>query len=241
MPRYLLELTYDGKPYHGFQKQPNAHTVEEAVENALSTYLREEVDISGSSRTDTGVHALHNTAHFDVNLDMNEKDLYHLNAILPAAIAISALSPVGDDFHARFDAKYRKYLYRIHTFKNPIISPYSYYYPYRLDTEKLDQCAKLIMDYHDFSSFSKKNTDVHHYECEVEVSQWESNGNTLAYHVKANRFLRGMVRGLVATQLKVARGAMSLREFQKLLEKPQISTANFASPAHGLYLEKVGY
>ncbi len=241
MPRYKLEIAYDGKPWHGFQAQPNAQTVEGTIEAALHTYFREVIDISGSSRTDKGVHARMNTAHFDIEKTLSEKDLYHLNSILPQSIVITNLDRVEDDFHSRFDAKFRSYDYYVHTVKSPLVRYYSYYFPYKINTQVLHELADMIMDYTDFSSFSKKNTDVFHYQCDIQVSEWKVEAYQLHYQVQANRFLRGMVRGLVASQLAVARAKMSKKEFVSLLEKPSISTANFSSPAHGLFLSEVGY
>ncbi len=241
MPRYKLEIAYDGKDFHGFQSQENAITVEDVIEDSMSTYLREKIDIVGSSRTDKGVHALMNTAHFDIGRDLTDKDVYHFNSILPQSIAINKMTKVGDEFHARFDAKYRAYDYYIHTFKSPTVRHQSYYFPYRLDTSILEKLSKYLFDFTDFSSFSKKNTDVFHYQCDIQISEWTIDEHRLHYHVKSNRFLRGMVRGLVASQLSVARGQMAMDEFVKLLEEPEISKANFSTPAHGLFLSEVGY
>ncbi len=241
MPRYKLDIAYDGQGFHGFQAQPNAITIEGTIENTLHTYFRTTIDISGSSRTDRGVHALDNTAHFDYAGRITDKDIYHLNSILPEGIVINEITEVADDFHARFDAKFRSYDYYIHTYKDPIRRAYSYFFPYRLDTAQLHETAALVLEYTDFSSFSKKNTDVFHYECHLMKSEWLIAGHVLHYHVQSNRFLRGMVRGLVASQLAVARGHMTMEEFISLLEHPEISTANFSSPAQGLFLSKVGY
>ncbi len=234
-------MSYDGSAFHGFQAQPNAITIEGTIESAMSTYFRESIDISGSSRTDRGVHARQNTAHFDIERKITEKDLYHINSILPDGIVILKITEAEADFHARFDAQYRIYDYYIHNFKDPIRRSYSYFFPYRLEVDLLHLTADLILQYEDFSSFSKKNTDVFHYICHVQKSEWHIANHVLHYQVKSNRFLRGMVRGLVASQLAVARNHMGLSDFVSLLEKPEISRANFSSPAHGLFLTEVGY
>ncbi len=241
MPRYKLEIAYDGRDWHGFQSQPNADTIEGRIEDAMHTYLRTPIDIIGSSRTDKGVHARMNTAHFDIDRVLTAKDLYHINSILPQSIALLSLTEVESDFHARFDAKHRAYDYYIHTYKSPLVRHQSYYFPYKLDIKKLHMTASLLSNYQDFSSFSKKNTDVFHYDCKVQKSEWNIQNHQLHYQVMSNRFLRGMVRGLVASQLAVARGKMTEQDFIHLLENPQISQANFSSPAHGLILSEVGY
>ncbi len=239
--RYLLEICYDGTDFHGFQKQNNAHTVEEALESALKTYLREDVDIVGSSRTDKGVNARANSAHFDLDRQLNSKDLYRINSILGLDLAINAIHQVDADFHARFDADARSYSYFIHDFKSPLVRHQSYYYPYTLDFEKLQATSALLVGERDFSSFSKKNTDVHHYRCDIEYARWIKSGHELRFEVKANRFLRGMVRALVASQLAVARDYWTMNQFGVLLEQPQISSALFSAPAHGLFLDMVYY
>ncbi len=242
MPRYKLDIAYDGRDWHGFQSQKNTpDTIEGKIEEALYTYLRHPIDIIGSSRTDKGVHARNNTAHFDIDRALDAKDLYHLNAILPESIVLTSLIAVSEEFHARFDATSRCYDYYIDTCKSPLSRLYSYYFPYKIDSEVLPQIAAMLFEYEDFSSFSKKNTDVFHYKCKIIASEWTIDGDALRYHVRANRFLRGMVRGLVASQLAVARGKMSQDRFVQLLESPSISAANFSAPPHGLFLTEVSY
>ncbi len=240
--RYLLEICYNGKAYHGFQKQNNVQkTVEQSIETALSTYFREEVDIIGSSRTDRGVHARSNSAHFDINRPLRNQDLYHINSILDKDISILAIYQVDSDFHARFDAEARSYSYFIHDFKSPLVRHQSYYYPYRLDDALLKKTSKMLVGERDFSSFSKKNSDVHHYRCSVQEAQWQRDGHELRFEVRANRFLRGMVRALVASQLAVSRGYWDIKQYVDLLENPEIAKALFSAPAHGLFLDAVHY
>ncbi len=241
--RYFIEVAYKGKEYAGFQVQENAHTIQAEVEQALKTYFRKPFSLTGSSRTDSGVNALQNFFHFD-QLEMPEdlyKPVYHLNAILPPDVVVKGIYPVKEDAHCRFDALSRLYRYRIYRIKDPFLKESAYFYPYSLNLEAMQEAAQLVKAGRHFEAFSKKSTQVHTYECAITTSEWQLSGDEIWYEVEANRFLRGMVRGLVGTMLKVGTGKLSLLEFESLLRERVHATAEFSVPGHGLYLVRVSY
>jgi tRNA pseudouridine38-40 synthase len=241
MPRYFLEVSYKGTAYSGFQSQQNANTVQAEIEKAIEVIQKEKILMTGSSRTDTGVHALQNFFHFDYAGEINPHFVYKLNAILPDDIVIKALKPVQNDAHCRFDAISRQYNYHIYRHKDPFIKDKAFFFPYKLDMQKLEEAAGILKEYTDFTSFSKRNTQVKTFQCQILESSWYLQGNCLVYNVKANRFLRGMVRALTATMLKVGRGKTSIDEFIAIIESKDCTKASFAVPAHGLFLIQVGY
>lgn len=241
MSRYFLELSYKGKAYAGFQIQDNALSVQEEVQKALKVYFRQSPELTGSSRTDTGVHALQNFFHFDWDGDIEEKSLYNLNALLPGDIAVRRIIRVKDEAHCRFDAIAREYKYYIYRSKDPFLQDRAYYYPYTLDLAALQEAAGVIPEYSDFTSFSKRNTQVKTFNCELTVSEWKQEPDTLIYTVKGNRFLRGMVRGLVGTMLQVGRGRKSIGEFRGIIEAKNCALADFSVPGHGLFLVEVEF
>jgi len=242
MPRYFIELSYKGTNYSGFQSQQNTHnTIQAALEKAFKILQKDEVLLVSSSRTDAGVHALQNYFHFDYNGAIHPQFVYKTNAILPADIVVKKIIPVAPDAHCRFDALSREYKYFIYAKKNPFLQDRAYYFPYRLDIEKLKEAAEIIKEYKDFTSFSKRNTQVKTFECRILESEWLFENNCLVYHVKANRFLRGMVRALTATMLKIGRGKTSLKEFRSIIEAKDCTQASFAVPAQGLFLINVAY
>jgi tRNA pseudouridine38-40 synthase len=241
MPRYFLEVSYKGTAYSGFQSQQNANTVQAEVEKAFEIIQKENILMTGSSRTDTGVHALQNFLHFDYAGEINPHFVYKLNAILPDDIVIKALKPVSENAHCRFDAISRQYNYHIYRYKDPFIKDQAFFFPYKLDIEKLQQAAAVLKEYTDFTSFSKRNTQVKTFQCQVIESNWLLRDNCLVYNVKANRFLRGMVRALTATMLRVGRGKISIEEFRAIIDAKDCTKASFAVPAHGLFLMQVGY
>lgn len=248
MPRYFLEVSYKGTHYSGFQVQQNANTIQAEVEKAMKVLLRKEVVLTGSSRTDAGVHALQNYFHFDIAEAFVETDeitesklVYKLNAVLPADIAVKRVIPVEDEAHCRFDAVSREYKYYIYQQKNAFLDDRAWYFPYKLDLELMQQAAAAIINYTDFTSFSKRNTQVKTFNCRVQQSQWEFTDSCIYYHVKADRFLRGMVRALTATMLKVGRKRISLEQFKEIIEANDCTQASFAAPARGLFLVAVEY
>jgi tRNA pseudouridine38-40 synthase len=241
MSRYFLEVSYKGTNYSGFQTQRNANTVQAEIEKAFTVLQRVKITMTGSSRTDAGVHALQNFFHFDYQEPINPHFVYKMNAILPGDIVIKGLQPVLDDAHCRFDARSREYNYYIYRQKDPFIREKAFFFPYKLDIEKMQQAAGIIKMYEDFTSFSKRNTQAKTFICNIQESKWILEGNQLIYNVKANRFLRGMVRALTATMLKVGRGKLSLDEFRNIIEAKDCAKATFAAPPQGLFLIQVAY
>jgi tRNA pseudouridine38-40 synthase len=239
--RYFLEVAYKGTNYSGFQSQENANTVQAEVEKAFSVLQRDKVLMTGSSRTDTGVHAKQNFFHFDYEAELHPQFTYKLNAILPADIVIKSLKPVGAEAHCRFDAVAREYCYFIYRHKNPFLQDRAYYFPYKLDVDAMQVAAGIIKEYQDFTSFSKRNTQVKTFECKILHSEWEWQDECLVYHVKGNRFLRGMVRALTATMLKIGRGKLGMDDFRAIIEARDCTKASFAVPPHGLFLICVEY
>ncbi|WP_276501223.1 tRNA pseudouridine(38-40) synthase TruA [Terrimonas pollutisoli] len=241
MPRYFLEVSYNGSQYSGFQSQENANTIQAEIEKAFKILQREEVAMTGSSRTDAGVHALQNFFHFDFQQPLNPKFVYKINAILPPQIVVRSVSQVSPGAHCRFDAISREYKYFIYRQKDPFLMGRAYYFPYKLDFDKLREAASVVQEYHDFTSFSKRNTQVKTFQCQVSQSEWFWENGCLIYHVEANRFLRGMVRALTATMLQVGRGKIDLPEFRRIIEARDCTKASFAVPAHGLFLVAVKF
>jgi tRNA pseudouridine38-40 synthase len=241
MARYFLEVSYKGTNYSGFQIQENAGSIQEEVERALETFLRKKIGLTGSSRTDTGVHALQNFFHFDYEGVIEDQSLYNLNSLLPGDISVRNIFPVGAEAHCRFDASSREYRYYVYGKKNPFLADRAYFFPYPLDREKLESAADLLRGYTDFSAFAKRNSQVKTFECAIRESRWEEEGECLVYHVMANRFLRGMVRGLVGTMLQVGRGKISLAQFGRVIEEKDNQSADFSVPGHGLFLFRVNF
>lgn len=242
MPRFFLEVSYKGTAYNGFQSQKNTgKTIQEEIQKAFAVLQRENIVMTGSSRTDAGVHALQNFFHFDYEGLLHPQFVYKINAILPDDIVVMAVKQVADDAHARFDASSREYKYFLYQHKNPFLEDRAYYYPYKLDMCKLQEAAAILKEYIDFTSFSKRNTQVKTFNCSIIHSQWAMEKECLVYHVQADRFLRGMVRALTGTMLKVGRGKLSLDEFRGVIESRDCTKAHFDVPAHGLFLIQVHY
>ncbi len=239
--RYFLEVGYKGTQYAGFQVQKNGCTIQGEVETAMATVFRTNIKLTGSSRTDAGVHAVQNYFHFDIAFEFPVLALYNLNSILPPDIVVKSITPVSDDAHCRFDAVTREYRYYLYFSKNPFLTDTAWYYPYKLDFEALDRVASAIVNYTNFSTFSKKNTQTSTKVCTISKSIWFQDNERLIYSVKANRFLRGMVRGLVGTMLQVGRGIISISEFEKIIAAGDCTRANFSTPAKGLFLTAVEY
>ena len=241
MQRYFLELAYKGTAYSGFQIQDTGKTIQSELTEALRIIFREDFQLTGSSRTDAGVHAEQNYFHFDTDLGITDKQVYHLNAVLPKDISVKRVSRVKPDSHCRFDALSREYRYSINRYKDPFLIETAWLYPFSFNKAALDEAASLIQTYTDFTSFSKRNTQVKTFNCSIELSQWVERDGLLLYEVRSNRFLRGMIRGLVATMLKVARGSISIQDLRNILEAKDCSKADFSAPAHGLCLTKVAF
>jgi tRNA pseudouridine38-40 synthase len=241
MARYFMEVAYRGTEYSGFQSQENSITIQSELERCLAVLHRDEFLLTGSSRTDAGVHARQNFFHFDREEPLHPQAVYKLNAILPGDIVVRNIYLVGPEAHCRFDATSRSYGYRIYRSKNPFLADRSYYYPYALDMERMQLAAQRLMQHADFTSFSKRNTQVKTFMCNIEQSYWVQEGEEWVYRVRSNRFLRGMVRALTSTLLLVGRGKIDPDQFEDIILKKNCELASFAAPAHGLFLEAVHY
>jgi tRNA pseudouridine38-40 synthase len=240
--RYFLELSYNGKAYHGWQNQPNAISVQEVIEKALSTILKETIDIVGAGRTDAGVHASQMYAHFDFEGDFKEKHLtYKLNSFLPKDIAIHDVFEVKPESHARFDALSRTYHYRVSTLKNVFDYDYSYQMHLPLDVDAMNNACKILFKYKDFQCFSKSNTDVKTYNCNIMEAFWTQNDDELLFTIKANRFLRNMVRAIVGTMVNIGLGKLKPEDLHQIIASKDRGNAGFSVPAHGLYLVNIEY
>ncbi len=242
MVRYFVEVAYNGTHFHGWQVQSNALSVQQVLEEKLSTLLRVPIAIVGSGRTDTGVHASQQYFHFDHATPLETAAFLHrMNAFLPQEIALKSITKVNDDAHARFDASMRSYIYRIETRKNPFAHGFAYCYTHPLNVEKMNEAAIFLLGNHDFQAFSKVKTEVNNYFCELNRAVWEEGNESLIFHVSANRFLRGMVRAVVGTLLDVGAGRTTITEFQQILLSKDRRQAGRAVPPTGLYLSRVVY
>jgi len=214
--RYFLEVSYKGTNYSGFQIQHNANTIQAEVEKVLEVFYKEKFNLTGSSRTDAGVHALQNFFHFDSEINIKPESLYNLNSILPGDIVLKRIKVVEETAHCRFGA----------------IS---------IDWELVQGAAEILKEYSDFTSFSKRNTQVKNFRCRVSESKWLIEDDCLIYTIEANRFLRGMVRALTATMLLVGRKKINILQFKEIIESKDCTKASFAVPAAGLFLIRVNY
>ena len=244
MSRYFVTLSYDGTRYHGWQIQPNGVSVQERLQEALSTLLREPIAVTGAGRTDAGVHARKMVAHFDWKGDAidGQQLAYKLNRLLPYDIAISKVEMVSEDMHARFSATSRMYRYYIHTTKDPFQRAYSCEIHYPLDFAKMNDAARILMTYEDFGAFCKSGADVKTTLCQVTKAEWvQTSPTTWYFEIRANRFLRNMVRAVVGTLIEVGRGRLSLDDFKKVIEGKHRSDAGESMPGNALFLEDIVY
>lgn len=243
MQRYFIYLSYDGSAYHGWQIQPNGITVQECLEKALSTILRQPVSITGAGRTDTGVHARLMVAHFDTETALSDTAAFseRLNRILPKDIAVSKIVPVRNDAHSRFDALSRTYHYFLSSTKDPFFGRYSMKQHSTLDWEKMNKAAKCLFNYTDFTSFSKLHTDVKTNNCKIMKAEWSKEGDLFRFTIQADRFLRNMVRAIVGTLLDVGRGRLSVEDFCRIIEAKNRCSAGTSVPAQGLFLVGITY
>lgn len=240
--RYFIHLSYNGKNYNGWQIQPNAPSVQETIEVALSTILRQDLKIMGAGRTDSGVHAKNMYAHFDCNAIANKDDLiFRLNNFLPKDISIYSIREVKNDAHARFDAKSRLYKYYITTQKDPFNNDFKYKIQKKIDIDLINEASKILFEYNDFTSFSKLHTDVKTNICEIKVAQWTKDGSNYTFTIEANRFLRNMVRAIVGTLIEIGYGKQTIDDFRKIIENKNRGLAGSSAPAHALFLEGVTY
>ncbi|KFE99230.1 pseudouridine synthase [Chryseobacterium formosense] len=242
MLRYFIEFSYNGKNYFGYQIQPKDISVQEELEKALSTILREKIKTTGAGRTDTGVHAKKMFAHFDTEQILNDKLVHQLNSFLPADIGIKRIFQVKDDFHARFDATFRTYEYYISLEKNPFTQDSAWqYWRKPLDINKMNEACKILFEYEDFTSFAKLHTDNKTNLCKMYKAEWEQNGTELKFTISANRFLRNMVRAIVGTMVEVGSGKIQPEDVRKVIENKDRNSAGTSAPAHALFLVDVGY
>ncbi len=243
MKRYFLRLAYDGSAFHGWQVQENAHTVQAEITEKISLMLKEDLQVIGCGRTDTGVHAREFYAHFEISKHVENIDgfVYKLNAFLPNSIAVYDLYAVDNNMHARFSAKSRTYKYYISRRKNPFNDKYSYQYFPELDVYKMNEAAKILYEYTDFTSFSKSHTQTATNNCNVSYAHWELVNNLLVFTITSDRFLRNMVRAIVGTLLEVGTEKLCLTEFKGVIEKKNRNCAGFSVPAKGLFLFSVKY
>ena len=240
--RYFLEIAYNGKNYFGWQRQPEQISVQQVLEQTLSTFLRGEIKITGAGRTDTGVHAKQLFAHFDFDLIENKEEfVFRMNSFLPKDISIKNIFEAKEDAHARFDAVEREYEYVISLGKDPFSEEFAYQIHNKPDIDLMNEAAKMLLPHKDFQCFSRSKTDVKTYHCTIVKAFWEAKNNSLIFTIAADRFLRNMVRAIVGTLLDVGFGKVSLDEFQKILESKSREEAGASAPAHGLYLTKVIY
>ena len=240
--RYFIELSFNGKAYHGWQNQPNAISVQEVLEEALSILLKEKIAIVGAGRTDTGVHAKQMFAHFDTLKEFSFEELkYKLNSFLPNDIAIQDILKVNDEAHARFDAISRTYKYRISLNKNVFSFNGSYYFKQKLDVDKMNEASKILFEYEDFECFSRSNTDVKTYNCNIFKAVWHFDEDELVFTIKANRFLRNMVRAVVGTMMEVGTGKIEVEDLHHIIKSKNRSQAGTSVPGHALYLMKIEY
>lgn len=239
--RYFIELSYDGSPFVGWQRQPKGDSVQSCLEVALKTLLHKPVSVVGAGRTDAGVHARQLFAHVDLDDQVDQNLKFRLNKLLPKEIAVNSILVVADDAHARFDATGRRYSYHITTQKDPFLEKRSYYFSKSLDIELMNQAATVMLDHDDFKCFSKSRTDVKTYLCDIQQAYWEQNGSDMVFFIQANRFLRNMVRAIVGTIIEVGLKKISIDDFKSILQSRDRSKAGYSVPAHGLYLEKVYY
>ena len=241
--RYFIELSYKGTNYHGCQYQPNAVSVQELINKAMSTVFRTTIDILGAGRTDSGVHAAQMFAHVDIETDFNvEEVLYKLNSLLPNDIVIHDILKVENEAHARFDAISRSYEYRIFKGRNPFLTETTcQLINKKLNIDKMNEAAEILLTYTNFQCFSRSNSDVKTYNCAITNAQWIEDDNFFIFHISADRFLRNMVRAVVGTLLEVGEEKITIEDFKKIIESKNRSNAGPSVPAKGLFLTKVIY
>ena len=241
--RYFITFSYDGTAYHGWQIQPHSVTVQEELQKALSTLMRKPMEVVGAGRTDTGVHARKMIAHFDHDEVQDCSQLvYKLNKLLPRDIAVQHVEPVADDMHARFSAKSRTYHYYVHLDKNPFLRSYSWQVYGNPDFELMNRAARVLMEYKDFTSFSKVNTDTKTNDCTITEARWDRVGeDQWRFTVTANRFLRNMVRAIVGTLMEVGRGRMTIEQLRSVIEAKDRCRAGDSVPGNALFLVEVLY
>jgi tRNA pseudouridine38-40 synthase len=240
--RYFIEFSYNGKAYHGWQNQPNAISVQQVLEEALSKMLRTKIVVMGAGRTDAGVHASQMFAHFEVTEEFDiDAIIFKLNCYLPKDIAIHQIYEVHQKAHARFNALSRTYHYRISNKKNVFNSDFAYHVYFSLDVEKMNEACDIILQYKDFQCFSKSNTDVKTYHCDIKEAYWKIENDEFIFTITADRFLRNMVRAIVGTLIEIGLGKMEVDKLHDIIKSKDRSEAGFSVPAQGLFLTEIVY
>lgn len=240
--RYFIEIAYNGKNYFGWQRQPEQITVQQILEETISTLLRAEIKITGAGRTDTGVHAKQLFAHFDFDeIENFDEFIFRMNSFLPKDISVKNIFEVKDNTHARFDAVEREYEYVISLGKDPFSQDFTFQIHNVPNVALMNQAAEMLLAHRDFQCFSRSKTDVKTYNCTIVKAFWEAKDNRLIFTIAADRFLRNMVRAIVGTLLDVGYGKTTLEDFKAILKSKSREEAGASAPAHGLYLTKVIY
>ncbi len=241
--RYFIEFAYKGTNFIGWQRQSQGRSVQQTLEEALATILRQTPGVIGSSRTDAGVHASQQFAHFDLEKIIPDPDklVYRLNSLLPSDLSVRTIFPVADDVHARFAATHRRYEYRIIRQKSPFLTNEAHIFRPDVDLDAMNAAASFLLIHKDFESFSKVHTDVKTFLCDITRAEWQQKDDALTFTVQSNRFLRGMVRGLVGTFLEVGTKKRPVSDFEKIILAKNRQAAGPQAPAQGLFLVEVGY
>lgn len=240
--RYFVDISYKGTSFHGWQKQPNAITVQGEIEKAFSLILREEVSFTASGRTDAGVHAMQQIAHLDCNQEIdNEKFEFKINSFLHKDFSINSIRKVTANAHARFDAIERTYHYFINKKKSPFSQGLSWYNRKNLNLKKMNEATEFLLTYKDFTSFSKLNTDTPHNLCDIKFAHWQEEEDQLKFVITANRFLRGMVRAVVGTMVDIGIGKITVDDFSEIIQAKDRKVAGSNAPSDGLFLAKIKY
>ncbi|GAA5041711.1 tRNA pseudouridine synthase A [Marivirga lumbricoides] len=240
--RYFFTIAYKGSLYHGWQKQPNAVTIQQKVEEVFSTIFNQPIEVVASGRTDSGVHATQQVFHLDLPDNVEPRQLiFKANKMLPQDVALLDVKAVGNEVHARFDAISRSYQYKIIKRKDAFSADQAYYFTKELDLQKMNEAAASLFEFEDFESFSKVKTDVFTFNCEIFEAEWKQEGFTLVFYISANRFLRGMVRAIVGTLLEVGQHRINPEDFKRIIREKKRTLAGRSVPAHGLYLTDVKY
>ncbi len=242
MSRYFIEFSYDGSNYHGAQKQRNSITIQEILETNISKYLGSIIKLTLAGRTDAGVHAKQMFAHFDIHIDFDKNNFCRsLNMMVPKDICIECLSLVIKDSHARFDVINRTYKYYISSVKDPFNYRFQYNLKDKLDIDKMNKSCLKLINYKNFKCFTKSNSDVKTYNCDIKIAKWDNTENGYIFKITANRFLRNMVRSIVGTMIEVGMCKINNNDFQKILDSQDRKKAGYSVPASGLFLTKINY
>ena len=244
--RYFLQLSFKGTNYHGWQVQSNATSVQMIVNKTLTTVLKKDTKAIGAGRTDTGVHASFYIAHFDSEKSFGDENariklLNSLNAILPYDISVTDIYEVSPEAHARYSAIKRTYEYTIISEKNPFMNDLAWYISRKLDLQQMNQCAALLLQYHDFTSFSRLHSDSKTNLCRIYEAYWTDSQGKMVFRITADRFLRNMVRAIIGTMIDVGKGKIDSAGFQRIIENKDRGAAGASAPAKGLVLTNLEY